>query len=152
MNRLLKNNEMLLRKVIDNNPNLIYIKEANGQYVLVNKKMADFFGLSVDEIVGKTDKDLAPTILFDQEEVNKFLDRPEKKKVSFELSLMFKNQTRRWFHITEIPLIYKGNKHILGIMVDITELKIAQYEISKKNQKLKKLIENTVNELQNLIK
>ena len=152
MNRLLKNNELLLRKVIDHNPNLIYIKKAAGEYVLINRKMADFFNLSPAEIIGKTDKELAPNVLFDKEEIDKFVDVSDKKKVSKEVYLMFKNQTKRWYNITQIPLIYQGNRHILGIMIDITELKIAQYEISQKNQRLKKLIESTVNELQNLIK
>ncbi len=152
MSRLLRNNEILLRKVIDHNPNLIYIKDGAGKYVLVNKKMAEFYGKPTDGIIGKTDEELAPNILLNEEEVKKFIERPKQKKVSFDISLVFKNKTRRWFDITEIPLIYHGDKHYLGIMVDITELKLAQYEISQKNKKLKNLIETTVNELQNLIK
>ncbi len=152
MNRLLKNNELLLRKVIDHNPNLIYIKDGKGQYTMVNKKMSEFFNMSPSEIVGKKNEDLIKNILLNEEEVTKFLKETEKKNLDTEINLQFKNLTKRWYHITQLPLIYKGNKHILGVMVDVTELKIAQDEISKKSKKLKKLIETTVNELQNLIK
>jgi len=152
MNRLLKNNELLLRKVIDHNPNLIYIKDAKNKYTMVNKKMAEFFNMSPSEIVGKKNEAKIKNILLNEEEVTKFLKETEKKNLDTELNLQFKNLTKRWYHITQIPLIYKGNKHILGVMVDVTELKIAQDEISKKSKKLKKLIETTVNELQNLIK
>lgn len=44
--------------VLDNVPNLIFIKDLTGKYQMVNKAAYEFFGLSEGEIVGKTDVDL----------------------------------------------------------------------------------------------
>jgi PAS domain S-box-containing protein len=52
----------LLRKqfesVLDNVPNLIFVKDLDGKYLMANKATREFFGLSKDEIIGKKDVDL----------------------------------------------------------------------------------------------
>ncbi|MEP1150994.1 MAG: PAS domain S-box protein [Balneola sp.] len=44
--------------VLDNVPNLIFVKDLEGKYLMVNKAAYEFFGLTEDEILGKTDVDL----------------------------------------------------------------------------------------------
>lgn len=56
-NKLLLDNKQLLQSIIDNTTNPIFIKKLNGEYLLVNKQYGELFGLSMDDIIGKTDND-----------------------------------------------------------------------------------------------
>ena len=53
-------NKQLLQSIIDNTSNPIFIKEINGQYLLINKQYESLFHHSNQEIVGKTDHDFLP--------------------------------------------------------------------------------------------
>ena len=43
-----------------NLPGLVFIKDHESRYLFVNQKIADFFGLAVEEFVGKTSEELFP--------------------------------------------------------------------------------------------
>src|SRR5256885_12268458 len=51
----LRSQERLLRQIIDANPSLIFVKDWNGRFVLVNQATAQVYGATVDSLVGKTD-------------------------------------------------------------------------------------------------
>jgi len=53
-------NRQLLQSIIDNTSNPIFIKEINGQYLLINKQYESLFHISNAEIIGKTDHDFLP--------------------------------------------------------------------------------------------
>ncbi|WP_281297727.1 PAS domain-containing protein [Flavobacterium limnophilum] len=57
---LLSENKQLLQSIIDNTSNPIFIKEINGEYLLINKQYESLFHISNTEIVGKTDHDFLP--------------------------------------------------------------------------------------------
>ena len=44
--------------VLNNVPNLIFVKDLEGKYLMANNAAREFFGLSEEEIIGKTDVDL----------------------------------------------------------------------------------------------
>ena len=54
----LRRQERLLRQIIDANPSLIFVKDWDGRFVLVNEATAAVYGTTVDGLVGKTDADL----------------------------------------------------------------------------------------------
>ena len=56
----LSENKQLLQSILDNTSNPIFIKEINGQYVLINKQYETLFHITNEEIVGKTDHDFLP--------------------------------------------------------------------------------------------
>ena len=53
-------NKKLLQSIIDNTSNPIFIKEINGQYLLINKQYESLFHISNEELAGKTDRDFLP--------------------------------------------------------------------------------------------
>lgn len=57
---LLTENINLLQSIVDNTSNPIFIKEINGQYLLINKEYELLFNISNEEIKGKTDRDFLP--------------------------------------------------------------------------------------------
>jgi PAS domain S-box-containing protein len=62
---LLLENKKLLQSIIDNTSNPIFIKEINGEYLLINKQYESLFHLSNQEIIGKTDHDFLPKEIAD---------------------------------------------------------------------------------------
>lgn len=54
---LRKQHEYRLNAIMDNSTALIYIKDLQGRYVMVNKRFRTFFGVSDKEILGATDYD-----------------------------------------------------------------------------------------------
>ncbi|HEY0031112.1 MAG TPA: PAS domain S-box protein [Bacteroidia bacterium] len=57
---LLQANNQLVRSIIDNTSNPIFIKQINGVYLLVNKEFERLFGYSNEELRGKSDQDIFP--------------------------------------------------------------------------------------------
>ena len=58
--RALQENEALLRAFLDNMPGLLSLKDTAGRFLLVNQELKDWFGLSDEDVLGKTADDLFP--------------------------------------------------------------------------------------------
>ncbi|PYP12359.1 MAG: hybrid sensor histidine kinase/response regulator [Gemmatimonadetes bacterium] len=56
----LRRHERLLRQIIDANPSLIFVKDWDGRFVLVNQATAEIYGTTVESLIGKTDADFNP--------------------------------------------------------------------------------------------
>lgn len=52
-----------LRALLDNTPDMIYFKDMQNCFVLVNQAHADALGLTIEEIIGKSDLDFFPSEL-----------------------------------------------------------------------------------------
>ena len=52
--------ERLLRQLVDETPDLVFVKDRDGRYVLANPASAMVAGHSVDEILGHTDDEVFP--------------------------------------------------------------------------------------------
>ena len=50
----------LLQAIIDNTPAVIYVKDVQGRYLLVNRRYSELFHLRGDGIIGKSDRELFP--------------------------------------------------------------------------------------------
>ncbi|MEM8809221.1 MAG: PAS domain S-box protein [Cyanobacteria bacterium P01_G01_bin.38] len=66
----LKQQQAILRLVIDTVPNVIFVKDEGGHYQLANEAAAEFYDLSVEALIGKTDVDFHP----DAQAVSRFHD------------------------------------------------------------------------------
>ena len=56
----LKRERLLLRTVIDNIPDTVYVKDSNLRKTLANRAELEILGKSEEEVIGKTDRDLYP--------------------------------------------------------------------------------------------
>ena len=52
-----------IRAIINNSTAVIYIKDRDGRYLLINKRFQDLFHISQEEIKGKTDHDIFPSLI-----------------------------------------------------------------------------------------
>lgn len=131
----------LLRNVIDNMPDAIYVKDASGRYLLDNVAHRRQIGAaSLEEVIGKNTADFFPPevaakFLADDELVLKtaepILNRHEVTDADSAKSL--------WLSTTKVPLRdARGNVvGIIGIGRDITARKDAEQQLAEYTQELR---------------
>jgi PAS domain S-box-containing protein len=127
----LRSHRAFLRLIIDTVPNLIFVKNREGRFILVNKAMAEMYGTTVDELEGRFGADFNAQ----QDELTVF--RAEDLEVLDSEQAIFIPQrvvtnadgAQHWYATTKLPL--PGNDHVLGVAVDITERKLAEAERAK---------------------
>lgn len=55
----LKENQVWLQAILDNTTSLIYIKDPEGHYIMVNRRFQEVIGVKEEEVIGKTDQAFA---------------------------------------------------------------------------------------------
>ena len=60
MEAALKNSEQRLQAILDNTSAIIYIKDTTGNYLLINREFETLFGVTLMDVIGKSDYDLFP--------------------------------------------------------------------------------------------
>lgn len=138
----IKKQRRFLRTIIDTDPNLIFAKDREGRFTLVNKAVADAYGTSVQELIGRKDSDFNPY----KEEVESFLikDREvidNKEPVFIPEETVFNADKNKslWYQTIKIPLPTDEEMQVLGISTDITARKLAEEQI-KNSLKEKELL------------
>jgi len=145
--------EVFLRTIIHADPNLIFVKHRNGKYIEVSEGLAKLFGLSPDDVIGKTDLELAESRKLSIPEAEKIRadDREVvdtgKLKFIAEESITQSDGTIKWYQTTKVPLVLNNNAdYVLGVAADITIQKIAidllkekEHELGVKNKNLEEL-------------
>ena len=124
-----------LRALIDNIPDLMYVKDTNSRFLLANVSVAKQMGVqSPDELLGKTDFEFYPKELaqafFDDEQQVVLSGQPE---VNREEPGLDKNGNVSRILTTKVPLRDKSGQvvGVAGVGRDITALKRAQEEMRK---------------------
>lgn len=121
----LREREQFLSSIIENVPDMIFVKEArNLRYILFNKAGETLLGHSKEELAGKNDYDFFP-----KEQANFFTakDRKvfeEKKLVDIpEEAIRTRCKGTRILHTKKIPVYDKDERplYLLGISQDITD-------------------------------
>lgn len=136
----LSNSEARLRQVIDLVPHYIFAKDLQGHFILANQAMAEAFGTSVDDLIGKTDADFSAT----SEQVENFrrddneVIRSGKRKVIQEEAITTADGGIRSMTTTKIPFTTADSEvpALLGVAIDVTEERRLQ-------RRLRSLVEGT---------
>ena len=127
---LIQNERKLLRAVIDNIPDAIYIKDLSGKKTLANLAEVRISGASSEaEVIGKTDYDMYP---FDVAELytedDRLVMQEGKPLINREGTLVDKDGNIHWLVASKLPL-YDNNNNIIGLLGvgrDITYRKRAE--------------------------
>ncbi|MCE9660777.1 MAG: PAS domain-containing protein [Burkholderiales bacterium] len=120
----------LLQAVADGTPDVVYVKDSRGRYLLGNKAMVDFTGRPIEQILGCDD-----LALFGASEAQTLFanDRATfaTAKVQASEEWLTGVNGRRLFHSTRAP--YRDVKGavtgVIGIARDITDGRLAQQEL-----------------------
>ena len=136
----LANERSLLRTVIDNIPDPIYVKDLEGRKTVANRAEARFCGKeTVEEILGRTDTELYPAgVAGHMMEEEQQLLRSESGCINYEGKLTLADGTEHWMIGSKITLRdTKGNPiGILGVSHDITDRKRMEEERQKMDQQI----------------
>jgi PAS domain S-box-containing protein len=120
----------LLRTVIDNLPDQIYVKDVQGSFVVANEPMVRFLGGK--SLVGKENSDIFPMELAGQYEAQeKEVMRSGEALVDQEEEIVDPTGDSRWLLSNKVPLRDAAGQitGIVGISRDITERKRAEQEL-----------------------
>lgn len=136
----LEKERSFLRQVIDTTPNFIFAKDRDGRFTLANRAVADAYGTTVENLIGKTDADFNKN----QEEVESF--QQDDREVIDTLRERFIAEERitdargkmRWLQTVKRPIIDNDGsaKQMLGASTDITLRKETEIELREQRLEL----------------
>jgi PAS domain S-box-containing protein/hemerythrin-like metal-binding protein len=121
--RALQSSEARLRTLVDTLPDLVWLKDEQGVYLLCNPAFERFFGASEAEILGKTDFDFVPAELADFfREHDKIAMAANRPAVNEEWVTLADSGRRMLLETTKVPIQHDDGRPIgvLGIGHDIT--------------------------------
>jgi PAS domain S-box-containing protein len=136
----LQNERNLLRTLVDNLPDTIYVLDNEGRKVMANKADLRNIGFETeDEVLGKNDMDLFPA------EIGKRGHADNISVIKTQIPIIDREEyfidhsgNKRWLLTSKYPL-YDGRGEISGLFGtghEITERKIAAEELAMKNSEL----------------
>ncbi|MEP6901113.1 MAG: PAS domain S-box protein [Actinomycetota bacterium] len=138
----LSESKEFVHAVIDNVPNLIFVKDIRGKFVLVNQALADIFDTTPAKLVGKTDADFS----HNPEEAAKFTEEDIKTLQNFEEKFIPEekhtdiNGNVHWYHTMKrsMALGKHGKRYLVGVATDLTERKIMESQL-RHSQKMESI-------------
>lgn len=152
--RALQQSESLLRKIADNSPNSISLKDCDGYYILVNRAMAERNGTTPAEMIGKRDTDFVSNWKMSPKEAKEYFARDRKVVEGKEpLVLMaeeftYRDGSKRWYQTTKVPIELSGGKcGLLNVSVDVTAYKRAEEERRQAEEQYRRTFESVTNGL-----
>ncbi len=155
--RQLVGSRKFLRKVIDTDPNLIFVKDSEGHFALVNQAVADVYGTTVEDLIGKKDSDFNS----DPAQVEGYrrddlavIDSGRKITIQEEV-VTDKSGRERILHTVKLPLEIPGKNgvHVLGVATDITQQRMLHDQLvqAQKMEALGQLAGGIAHDFNNLM-
>jgi PAS domain S-box-containing protein len=138
---------VLLRTLIDNLPDYIYVKDKQLRHIINNKANVALLGAETEEeTLGKSAIDY-----FGAEAAKEYMadDRTVLSSglpiINREEKVVTTNGEQRWLLTTKVPLFDEENKPnmIVGISRDITERKLEQKELERSNERFEMIARTT---------
>jgi PAS domain S-box-containing protein len=138
----LQQQQEFFKLVIDSNPNMIFVKDWDGRYLLANQTMAEFYNTTVENLVGKTDADFHPNTI----DAERFLQ--ENRQIIESQQEMFLPEEKiphvdlgfQWLQWQKRPIKIFGNTDgVLGVGVNITARKQIEISLSESQQRFESL-------------
>ncbi|MCW3104512.1 MAG: sensor signal transduction histidine kinase [Bacteroidetes bacterium] len=136
----LKSSENFLDSVVENLPNMLFVKDAHTlRFVKFNKAGEELLGYSREELIGKNDYDFFP-----EKEAEFFIGKDREVLESGKLSeipeelVHTKDKGLRTLETKKIPIYDETGKprYLLGISNDITDRKRTEIELKMKSEEL----------------
>jgi PAS domain S-box-containing protein len=128
-----------LRTLIDSMPDVIFIKDRQSRFVVVNKMVAGVMGTKPEALIGKTDFDFyTPDLAQRYYEDEQAIMKAGEAKINYEEPHLDENGNRIILSTSKVPLMSNNGQvmGIVGIGRDITRLKRIEVQLRKKTEDL----------------
>jgi len=127
LERQVKERTREITSILKYTPAVVYIKNQEGCYTLVNSRYEEVLGLSTDQILGKSDYDLFPRKMADQFRAHDLQVLTSRQPYQVEEAFALKDGVHTYLSV-KFPLYGEQGAPggVCGISTDITELKKAQ--------------------------
>ena len=120
-----------LRLVLDTTPDLIFVKDSSARFTMANRAVAELYGTTVDQLMGKSESDFNPQIEQTLRSAVAEQDVIASGRPTFAATEAVTDpRTRaiRWFDIRRVPLLVPGvtGCQVLAIAIETTDRRIAE--------------------------
>lgn len=127
--------ETLLRQaaILDNIPDMAWLKDLNGRYIAVNQQYLKIKGVREQDVIGRTDHEIWDKKSADHFRENDLRAIQSRTRYQMEDTLVDSDGQERWFDTIKTPIFNSQGGVIgtIGIAREITERKKAEMEREK---------------------
>ena len=148
-----RNHRTHLRQIIDLVPDPVFVKDREGRYFLANEATAEAYGMTPDDVEGKTEREVIPNAsdseTFRQDDLE-VIESGERKEIPEETLTTVDGETRV-LQTTKIPYRHSGTdeRAVLGYARDVTELKRKEEQLRRERDRLEEFASFVSHDLRN---
>lgn len=119
----LSDNQKLLKAILDNSPALIYLKDVDHRYTLVNKAWENIMSMSAGDAIGKTDHQILNKELADQFNANDNRVKTGGKEIIVEKKIIDSDGGEHIYQTYKFPIFNDSGEIVAigGVGSDITK-------------------------------
>jgi len=141
----IRNSQQLLHAIIDNSAAIIYVKDLQGRYLLVNRRYSELFHISNEAIAGKSDHEL-----FDKEAADAFRAMDARVAAAdaplVEEEIAPHDDGPHTYVSVKCPLRDRQGKvvGVFGISTDITDRKLAEDALRASEERTRMIVDTAL--------
>ena len=144
----IKKNLSLLQTIVDATPDLVFVKDREGRYQLANQALAEVFGKTIPEIIGKRDRDLFPAETAAKIEADDLHFLESKTIATYEETISIGDRDINYLTTKTVYYDSQGKPlGTVGIARDINDFKEAQAVLRRANLELEQRVKARTSEL-----
>ncbi len=134
----LRESEGRLQAVLDSSKAVIYVKDLQGRYCLINRRFESLFRISKREVVGKTDLDIFPAEVADAFRANDLKVARGRSPLELEECAPHDDGEHTYLSI-KVPLVGADGEPyaVCGISTDISERKRAEAALHESEERFR---------------
>ena len=135
-----------LKAILENIPDLLWIKDSNGVYITCNKRFEDFFGAKEKDIINKTDYDFVDKELADFFRIHDIKAMNSDKPLSNFEEVTFASDGHKEYLQSIKSKVVDSNGNIIGVLGigrDITKLRDKGLKLLEHKQELQSIYNTT---------
>ena len=127
--------QTFLRSVIDHNPSFIYAKDRQGRFTLVNQAIAEAYGTTPQEMIGRTEEEFSFRGAAAEKSWKADLQVLTSHAEQFAPEELFVDRrgAARWMQVVRLPIVGEDGvtQQILAVATDITSQRQAALEMQR---------------------
>lgn len=137
--------ENLTRAILDNTPAVMFVKDAQGRYEMVNRQFESLFHVTVDQVIGHTDMDIFPAAMAAAFQRNDRFVLDSGRPLQVEEVAPHDDGIHTYLSV-KFPIMSPCGEPVLicGVATDITERKAMEREAASREARLRAVLETAV--------